>query len=160
MKRKELRTIKPTNSGSNKKSLIIKIAAMLVASVLISGTAYGIYLVKKAETAAVNSYEAVEDREGSKLREEAVKPIEDNVSILFIGVDDSEARSQGEGNSRSDALMLATLNNKDKTVKLVSIPRDSLVYIPEVGYRDKITHALSYGGTQPQEYIRESHAEC
>ena len=104
--------------------------------------------MKKAESAAVNSYQAVEDREKSKLREEVVKPIEDNVSILFIGVDDSEARSQGEGNSRSDALMLATLNNKDKTVKLVSIPRDSLVYIPEVGYRDKITHALSYGGTK------------
>ena len=88
------------------------------------------------------------DREKSKLREEAVKPLEDNVSILFVGIDDSEERDQGDSNSRSDALMLATLNNKSKTVKLVSIPRDSLVYIPEVGYEDKINHAHAYGGTR------------
>ena len=33
-------------------------------------------------------------------------------------------------------------------MKLVSIPRDSYVYIPEVGYRDKITHAHAFGGTR------------
>lgn len=136
---------KSTKMSKSKKSLILKISAMIVASMLISLTAYGIYLAKKVESAADSSYEAIQDRKGSSLREEAVKPIEDNVSILFIGVDDSEARGQGDGNSRSDALMLATLNNKDKTVKLVSIPRDSLVYIPEEGHKDKITHALYHG---------------
>jgi LCP family protein required for cell wall assembly len=145
MNRKQFKT---TKHGGSKKSLILKISAMFLASVLITGTAYGIYLVKKAETAADNSYEAIQDREGSVLREEAVKPLEDNVSILFIGVDDSEARDQSESNTRSDALILATLNNKDKTVKLVSIPRDSYVYIPEVDYEDKITHALSHGGAK------------
>lgn len=144
MKRKEFKT---TKTGS-KKSLIIKISVMVLASILISGTAYGIILMKKVETAADNSYEAVEDRQGSVLREEVVKPVEDNVSILFIGIDDSETRNQGADSSRSDALMLATLNNKDKTIKLVSIPRDTLVYIPEVGYEDKITHAIGHGGTK------------
>ncbi len=91
---------------------------------------------------------AIQNRNGSTLRDEAVKPLEDNVSILFVGVDDSEARNQGESNTRSDALILATLNNKDKTVKLVSIPRDSYVYIPEVDYEDKITHAMTHGGTK------------
>ena len=42
--------------------------------------------------------------------------------------------------------MLATLNEKDKSVKLVSIPRDSYVYLPEVGYKTKINHAHAYGG--------------
>ncbi|HSO57810.1 MAG TPA: LCP family protein [Paenisporosarcina sp.] len=145
MNRKQFKT---TKHGGSKKSLILKISAMVLASVLITSTAYGIYLVKKAEIAADNSYEAIKDREGSVLRDEAVIPLEDNVSILFVGVDDSEARDQGESNTRSDALILATLNNKDKTVKLVSIPRDSYVYIPEVDYEDKITHALSNGGTK------------
>ena len=148
MNRMNRKQFKTTKHGGSKKSLILKISAMVIASVLITGTAYGIYLVKKAETAADNSYEAIQDREGSVLREEAVKPLEDNVSILFIGVDDSEARDQSESNTRSDALILATLNNKDKTVKLVSIPRDSYVYIPEVDYEDKITHALSHGGAK------------
>lgn len=42
--------------------------------------------------------------------------------------------------------MLATLNEKEKSVKLLSIPRDSYVYIPERGYSDKITHAHYFGG--------------
>ena len=42
--------------------------------------------------------------------------------------------------------MLATLNEKEKSVKLVSIPRDSYVYLPEVGYKTKINHAHAFGG--------------
>lgn len=145
MKRKEYQTV---SHKSSRKSLVLKISIMIVASMLISLTAYGLYLHKKAETAAGNAFEMIGDREKSKLRDEAVKPLEDNVSILFVGIDDSEERDQGDSNSRSDALMLATLNNKSKTVKLVSIPRDSLVYIPEVGYEDKINHAHAYGGTR------------
>ncbi|MFX3675286.1 MAG: LCP family protein [Paenisporosarcina sp.] len=145
MKRREYQSV---SYKSSKKSLVLKISLMLVASMLISLTAYGIYLHKKAETAADNSYEAIGNREKSDYRDEAVQPLEDNVSILFVGIDDSEQRNQGESNSRSDALMLATLNNKSKTIKLVSVPRDSLVYIPEVGYEDKITHAHSSGGTK------------
>lgn len=145
MKRRQFKT---TKLGRPKKSLFLKISIMVIASVVITGTAYGTYLFKKAEIAANNSFEAVQNRKGSNLRDEAVKPLEDNVSILFVGVDDSEARNQGESNTRSDALILATLNNKDKTVKLVSIPRDSYVYIPEVDYEDKITHAMTHGGTK------------
>ncbi|MFL0366119.1 LCP family protein [Pseudobacillus sp. 179-B 2D1 NHS] len=44
--------------------------------------------------------------------------------------------------------MLATLNVKEKTIKLVSIPRDSYVNIPEVGYMTKINHAHAYGGAK------------
>lgn len=101
---------------------------------------------KKAETAANQSFEKV-DREISEKRQAKVEPVEDNVSILFIGVDDSEQRGQGAEHSRSDALVLATLNNEAKTVKLVSIPRDSYVYIPYKDREDKITHAHAAGGT-------------
>ncbi|OCS87413.1 LCP family protein [Caryophanon tenue] len=127
--------------------LLLKVCALLVASLLLSATAYGVYLSKQAETAADVAFEALDEREVSGLREEKVEPLTDNISILFIGVDDSLQRSQGDGNSRSDALILATLNNKDKSIKLLSIPRDSYVYIPYVEYRDKITHAHAYGNT-------------
>lgn len=138
---------KKTKKKSTKFSLILKIVLLLSASLLICATAYGIYITKKAEHAANKSYEEIADREQSDKRQAKVEPIQDNVSILFIGVDDSEKRGQGSDNSRSDALILATLNNEDKSVKLVSIPRDSKVYIPYVGYEDKITHAHAYGGT-------------
>lgn len=132
----------------SKFSLIIKITLLLAASLLICATAYGVYITKQAEYAAKESHEVLEGREISNLREEKVQPVKDNVSILFVGVDDSENRGQGSENSRSDALILATLNNTTKTIKMLSIPRDSYVYIPEVGYEDKITHAHALGGTK------------
>ncbi|WP_077623392.1 LCP family protein [Sediminibacillus massiliensis] len=107
-------------------------------------TAYGAYLYNKAGEVVSDSYEDV-GREKSELRAEEVDPNVDNVSVLFIGVDDSEKRNY-DGNSRSDALMLATLNKDDNSVKLLSIPRDSYVYVPEVGYNTKINHAHAYGG--------------
>ncbi|MEK3888468.1 LCP family protein [Bacillus sp. FSL K6-3431] len=114
---------------------------LLVAGI---GLSYGSYLFKKAETMMGDSY--YEDRDGkSDLRDKKVNPKIDNVSILFIGIDESAKRSQGD-NTRSDALMLATLNEKEKSVKLVTIPRDSYVYIREVGYSTKINHAHSFGG--------------
>ena len=132
----------------SKKRLALQISLIIVASLLISLSTYAAYLTKKAENAADQAYEKVEGRDNSEFRAEKVEPINDNVSVLFIGVDDSEKRDQGEKGTRSDALILATLNNQSKSVKLVSIPRDSYVYIDEVGYNDKITHAHSFGGTK------------
>lgn len=133
-------------SKSSKKRTAIKIIVTLALSLLICGSAFGIYLVKKAENAADRAFETAGDREMSDLREEQVEPLHDNISILFIGVDDSEARNQDDHNIRSDALVLATLNNEEKSIKLVSIPRDTYTYIPDAGYEDKITHAYALEG--------------
>lgn len=131
---------------SSKKRTAVKILITLAVSLLICGSAFGIYLIKKAENAADNAFETAGDREKSDLREEPVEPLHDDISILFIGVDDSEARDQDDHNIRSDALVLATLNNEEKSVKLVSIPRDTYTYIPDAGKEDKITHAYALEG--------------
>ncbi|WP_186668971.1 LCP family protein [Sporosarcina sp. BP05] len=144
MKRKDY---KKRNKSSGKR-LAIKVALVLTLSLFLVVAAYAASLQKRAESMAVSAYEAVPDRPVSEIREVKVEPANDNVSILFIGVDDSEARNQGDSNSRSDALLFATLNPANKSVKLVSIPRDSYAYIPEVGYSDKITHAHAFGGTR------------
>ncbi|WP_079524710.1 LCP family protein [Solibacillus isronensis] len=142
-----MKTRQNKKKGSSKFRLFLKVSMLLTLSLVICATAYGVYLTKQAEHAADNAYEVIEDREMSDQREVKVEPAQDNVSILILGVDDSEKRGQGADNSRTDALMLATLNNKTKTVKLVSIPRDSYVYIPHIGYNDKINHAHARGGT-------------
>ncbi|MEN2767367.1 LCP family protein [Ornithinibacillus xuwenensis] len=113
---------------------------------LVAALSYAGYLYFKADTVFSNSY--VEDgKEKSDLREASVNPSDDNVSVLIMGVDASDIRANAN-NSRTDTLMVATLNQKDKSVKLVSIPRDTLTYIPEVGYEDKINHAHAYGGPE------------
>ncbi len=131
-----------------KKHPVLKTFLVLLILAVIATGSYAFYLFKQGEKAANKAYDTSNTREKSALREEKVEPLKDNISILFVGIDDSEAREQGSDHSRSDALMLATLNNKDKSVKLLSIPRDSYVYIPYVGHEDKITHAHAFGGTQ------------
>ncbi|WP_173915604.1 LCP family protein [Halobacillus sp. Marseille-Q1614] len=108
---------------------------------------YAAFLTDKARDTANSSHESLERGGKSDKRDQAVTPISNSTSVLFIGVDDSDKRSTTYSATRSDALVLATFNNDNKSVKLVSIPRDSYTYIPEVGYNDKITHAHAFGGT-------------
>lgn len=112
--------------------------------VLFTGAGYGAFLYKKAETVLSDSY-SDDGREKSDLRDAEVHPLEDNVSILFMGIDDNENRKYGN-NTRTDALVLATLNVKDKSIKMVSIPRDSYAYIPAEDDYNKINHAHAVGG--------------
>lgn len=142
MKRNEF---KQKKKKSSKWRLALKISIVVALSFFMIVAAYAVTLNKKAELAADRAFEDLPSRQ---TKQDKVEPAKDNVSILLIGVDDSEKRGQGDGNSRSDALLIATLNPKQKTVKLLSIPRDSYVYIPKVGYKDKITHAHAYGGTE------------
>ncbi|GGF31189.1 LytR family transcriptional regulator [Halobacillus andaensis] len=131
----------------------LKIALWSLAFVLlltVGATAgYAAFLTDKARDTADASHESLDRGDKSDKRDEIVTPDLNSTSVLFIGVDDSETRDSRDsgGRSLSDALVLATFNDEDKSVKLVSIPRDSYAYIPEVGYNDKITHAHAFGGT-------------
>ena len=62
-------------------------------------------------------------------------------NILLAGTDGRP----GEKNSRSDAMMILTVDNKNKSLKLTSLERDSYVDIPGHG-KQKLTHAYAYGG--------------
>ncbi|QCJ44132.1 LytR family transcriptional regulator [Bacillus sp. S3] len=112
--------------------------------VALGGAAYANFLLKKAESVVNKSYKPV--KTVSK-RTTQVNPDLDNISILLIGVDESKIRAKQYGEAvRSDALLVATFNKKEKSVKLLSIPRDSYVYIPGKNKKDKITHAHAFGG--------------
>jgi polyisoprenyl-teichoic acid--peptidoglycan teichoic acid transferase len=138
-------TLKKRDKKRKKRRRLFFFLVLPILVLSFSAAGYGAFLYKKAETVFTDSYSKIEGRDKSDLREEKVNPNIDNVSILFIGVDESKTR-KNEGSTRSDALMLATLNNDTKSVKLVSIPRDTYTYIPEVGYNTKINHAHAFGG--------------
>ncbi|MFZ5825583.1 MAG: LCP family protein [Bacillota bacterium] len=73
---------------------------------------------------------------------DAVKP----VNILLMGLD--------EGKIRTDVVVLAHLDPKQKLVSLISLPRDTLVEIDCTGLDkacvspDKLAHAHAYGGEE------------
>ncbi|WP_052114982.1 LCP family protein [Pontibacillus chungwhensis] len=119
------------------------IVLLLLGAGVASG--YGAYLTDKAKNATNSAQLELKRGDMSAKRDEMVDPYQDNISILLLGVDDSEKRDF-DSNARSDAMVLATLNEEEKSIKLVSIPRDSYAYIPQMDQRDKITHAHAYGG--------------
>ncbi|MED1471786.1 LCP family protein [Bacillus salipaludis] len=108
----------------------------------LSSVVYAAFLYSKAQSVMNSSYKPIE-RDSKRVFKNV--PVE-NTSILFIGIDNSQKRK--EENPRSDALLLATFNKKDKSIKLLSIPRDSYVHIPEKNIYTKITHAHAYGGVR------------
>ena len=61
-------------------------------------------------------------------------------NILLIGTDGRP----GEKNSRSDSMMILTIDGKNKSLKLTSLARDTYVDIPGHG-KQKLTHAYVYG---------------
>jgi polyisoprenyl-teichoic acid--peptidoglycan teichoic acid transferase len=114
-----------------------------------SGGAYAGYLLNQAANAAEKANAPLSRGDKSDMREEAVEPLKDNVSLLIMGVDESETRKSEYGEAtRTDALLYATFNMKEKSVKLLSIPRDSYVTIPDMKRKDKINHAHAYGGVE------------
>lgn len=127
-----------------KRWAIYSLASIVLLLLIVIG--YGIYLYQKTQHIVDGSYEGI-SRQQSELREEKVDPDIHNVSILFLGVDTSEFRGYGE-KSRTDAILLATFNKKDDSIKLLTIPRDTYVYVPFIGSHTKINHAHFHGGPE------------
>lgn len=68
---------------------------------------------------------------------------DDVLNILIIGLDEDE----GTGESRSDSMMLVSLDSKHKKIKLTSFLRDMWVDIPD--YKTaKLNASCSHGGAQ------------
>ena len=77
------------------------------------------------------------------ISEEAEKNLSGFRNIALFGIDSRSIDDYGEGN-RSDCIIIASINNSTKEVKLLSVYRDTYVNIEGHGL-DKITHAYSYG---------------
>jgi LCP family protein required for cell wall assembly len=77
------------------------------------------------------------------------KPLDDSAkvknnqpfSVLLLGVD---KRKNDVG--RSDTIILITVNPKNESMEMLSIPRDTLTEIVGKGTKDKINHAYAFGG--------------
>ncbi len=77
-------------------------------------------------------------------------PLTHPINILVLGVDrvlGVPPDSREALNGRSDTMLLLQFDPRDNTIKMLSIPRDSRVNIPRVGYT-KINDANVYGGAE------------
>lgn len=116
---------------SNLKKFVI---ALLVLVILIPAGAFG-YLYFKLNTMYDNSADT------KALNKTDYKTEKGITNILLVGTD---GRTLDEA-SRSDAMMILTIDDKHKSIKLTSLARDTYVDIPGHGMQ-KLTHAYAYGG--------------
>lgn len=68
----------------------------------------------------------------------------DIVNILLIGQD----KREGQGRSRSDSMILATFNKKDKSINLTSFMRDLYVELPGEYSGNRLNAAYQFGGME------------
>lgn len=102
---------------------------------------YGYSTVNKL-LSSFDSKEQIVDNE--YISESLLYSDDEQVNILLVGVDARE----GETESRSDTMMLVTLDNKNGEIKLTSFLRDSYVEIAGRKKKEKLNAAYLRGGIQ------------
>jgi polyisoprenyl-teichoic acid--peptidoglycan teichoic acid transferase len=126
---------------TRKKKIIIAIVSVFI--VLLASIGVYAYKVYSDVTGTVDAIH--EKVETEQVREKPVEVTErEPFSVLLLGVDNGDEGRTDSG--RSDSLMVMTVNPKEKTTKLLSIPRDSRTEIVGKGFDDKINHAYAFGG--------------
>ena len=79
-------------------------------------------------------------------REEIKKTNVDNlIKFVIFGSDSRDTENAYAG--RSDTIIIVVINNVQKSINLISIPRDTYVNVPGYGMT-KINHAYAYGQEQ------------
>ncbi len=78
--------------------------------------------------------------QAATVRDDALVP-PTNINILLLGTD----QRPGQSNWRTDTIILLSINQAEKTVGMLTIPRDLYVNIPSVG-KQRINTADFYGG--------------
>lgn len=74
-----------------------------------------------------------------------IKEKKERVNILLMGIDALDGNYEGN-KSRTDTMMILSIDPKTDTAFMLSIPRDSRVKIRGRQGMDKINHAHAYGG--------------
>lgn len=137
MSRREMENEK--KSKSKKIILIILLViVLLIFGVVFTGYTFINNKIGKMQHVDIN-------KDNLSISEDIQEKLSGYRNIALFGVD-SRSSNLGKGN-RSDCIIIASINNDTKEVKLVSVYRDTYVNIDGYGL-DKITHAYSYGGPE------------
>lgn len=144
-----------------KKPIWLKICLIIIGIIVVVGAAAFIYMnyvldqaniVKHPDNTLVqeifeedeniNGYEEIDpdDITWAELNEIARKEA-DVINVLLVG---EEAIGDDYGRGRTDCILIATINKKEKALKLTSLMRDTYVQIP--GYSDNKLNAAYHNG--------------
>lgn len=116
------------------KILLVTLSVILIVALGGFGFIYSNLNKMYVKDESINSQEKEDDTvQGTE--------VEGITNILLVGTDGANV----ERSNRSDSVMLVTIDNNNKDIKISSIARDTYVDIP--GHStEKLTHAYAYGG--------------
>ena len=122
------------------KVILLSICILMFSGVIF----YAIDLSIDAKNATSNIFVPLDkdSEKGSKNAIEKVRAKDEAFTMLMVGVENQENSRYG----RSDVLIVVTVNPRTEKISMVSIPRDSLVYIPDLNNKNKINHSFANGG--------------
>lgn len=126
------------DSTKKKKTLKLIGIILLLFTLALCGLAYFVW--HSLNTSLDSMYKEVE-RTSEKRTETLQLSNQVPFSVLLLGVDERAGDS-----GRSDSIIVLTVNPQLKSVKLLSIPRDTRTEIIGHGTEDKINHAYAFGG--------------
>jgi len=98
--------------------------------------------VQTATSAEVNKADIVINEDVS---EDTTKSFQGYTNIALFGVDSREGELTTD--SRSDSIIIVSINHDAKQIKMLSLYRDTCVQVPGYGLT-KLNHAYAYGGAQ------------
>ncbi len=127
----------PPQKKKKKKHRFLRLIAKVVAVIFILSSAF-IFLFAAASGYTRNDLEKNEYISSLQLKS---SPLVTN--ILLLGVD-----GNADSSSRSDSMILVSVDFAHAKIKLTSFLRDSWVEIPSKGKKGKLNSACSYGGPQ------------
>lgn len=79
------------------------------------------------------------------VEEKKASNVDETIKFVIFGSDSRDTENEYAG--RSDTIIIVVINNVNKSINLISIPRDSYVNVPGYGMT-KINHAYAYGQEQ------------
>lgn len=104
----------------------------------------GFYVVRQLQKIQKPEFDQSEVQVNEGISEEVVQTMKGYTTVALFGLDTRKAGQLGKGN-RSDTMIIASINNDTKEVKLVSVYRDTYLDLTNGKY-NKCNGAYSAGG--------------
>lgn len=122
-------------SKKAKKRLIIILSVIIV--LLVGGIAGANLYVDSI----LNKMDQKEEFSKKDVKANSLKGDVENIALL--GIDSSDG-----GTARTDVIKIISLNFDEKKIKITSVQRDNLVYLPLKGRYEKLNHGYAYDGVK------------
>ena len=134
----------------NDKSTIKIILIAIIIMILVLAAIFGIKWIKNTffapepEPIELPEEEVVYGDEYLGIDPDVDKQLEGYRNVLIMGID-TETREYSSGN-RSDAIVIVSIDEENKDVKMFSVYRDTYLKINDEYGLDKVNHAYAFGG--------------